>query len=219
MADRTKHYYLALCVSATLSFMLLTMTTFSAPMSTHLYFLRSSEARGVRFGVWGWCLEEDKLCMGPMKLGYTWEPEISIPITDALVLYPISSISTFLLLVSLLPIVRTRTLEINRVVLFFATWSFLLSALAFIIMIAIFETARKRFGDAGFTSQYGPLPWMSLLATFLLGVVTILAFKLRPVEKQKSLTAKREEVRLTSPPHRRRVRPLSPEIPSTLRSP
>ena len=44
-----------------------TLITFSLPISKSLYFLYASEAGGVRFGIWGWCLEQDPVCMTPIK--------------------------------------------------------------------------------------------------------------------------------------------------------
>lgn len=156
--------------------------------------------------------------MSPIKLGYTWEPEISIPITGALVLYPIASILAFLLLLSLIPVLRARTEKLkadsDRVLRFFAVSSFTTSALAFVFMIAMFNIARKRFNEAGFPAQFGPLPWLSLVASFLLLGVTILSFKTHPMTQdphhsRTTDTAKDEESRLTSPPYRKRLRPLS----------
>ena len=82
------------------------LTICSEPVSS-LYFLYTSEALGVRFGLWGWCLDEDGTCSWPWqyvrfcftrsfssrfidRLGYTWEPQLSGMITKALVFYPIS---------------------------------------------------------------------------------------------------------------------------------
>jgi hypothetical protein len=85
------------------------LTICSVPISS-LYFLYTSEALGVRFGMWGWCLDEDGTCSGPWqyvqiyfyfttsfqvnllsnRLGYTWEPQLTNTITKALVFYPIS---------------------------------------------------------------------------------------------------------------------------------
>lgn len=48
-------------------------------------------------------------------------------------------------------------MDADRVVRFFAVSSFTTSALAFVFMIATFEIARKRFNEAGFPAQLGPL--------------------------------------------------------------
>lgn len=85
------------------------LTICSVPISS-LYFLYTSEALGVRFGMWGWCLDEGGICSGPLqyvhffyivfkvfsiyRLGYTWEPQLSNTITNTLVFYPISSVVT-----------------------------------------------------------------------------------------------------------------------------
>lgn len=82
------------------------LTICSEPISP-LYFLYTSEALGVRFGMWGWCLDTDGTCSDPWqyvqsffynvfssqfvhRLGYTWEPQLPNTITNALVFYPIS---------------------------------------------------------------------------------------------------------------------------------
>ena len=87
------------------------LTICSVPISS-LYFLYTSEALGVRFGMWGWCLDEDGTCSWPSqyvqtflqglfrsiylcRLGYTWEPQLSNTITKALVFYPISFVANF----------------------------------------------------------------------------------------------------------------------------
>ena len=42
------------------------LTICSVPISS-LYFLYTSEALGVRFGMWGWCLDEGGICSGPLQ--------------------------------------------------------------------------------------------------------------------------------------------------------
>ena len=85
------------------------LTTFSVPLLSTFYFLHSTEANGVRFGMYGWCLDDYEICSSVKqvnwtcitpsiahrtvnyRLGYTWEPQLAVPISSALVLYPIST--------------------------------------------------------------------------------------------------------------------------------
>lgn len=48
-------------------------------------------------------------------------------------------------------------MDADRVLRFFAVSSFVTSTLAFVFMIAMFDIARKRFNEAGFPAQFGPL--------------------------------------------------------------
>ncbi|KAF8896182.1 hypothetical protein BD779DRAFT_565869 [Infundibulicybe gibba] len=65
------------------AFVLHVFATFSMPMISSFYFLYSSQAGGVRFGLWGWCLDEGAVCINPLQLGFTWEPQIAFPVTKA----------------------------------------------------------------------------------------------------------------------------------------
>ncbi|TEB34529.1 hypothetical protein FA13DRAFT_1788951 [Coprinellus micaceus] len=188
MADQNLYLHLCVCTITLASFILLALTTFSAPLSDKLYFLRSSQDQGVRFGTWGWCLEGKDVCMTPMKLGYTWDPQIDIPITGFLALYPIAMILTFPL---------RRLPRPNPTALIF--------------MVVTFDTARKRFTNAGFSAEFGPLLWISLAASILLALPAVLSFMILPqdenVSSSESLSGK--EAYLTPPPYRRRLRPIS----------
>ncbi|KAG6857396.1 hypothetical protein H0H87_004758 [Tephrocybe sp. NHM501043] len=133
------------------------LITFSVPAASSLYFLSTSQAGGVRFGMWGWCLREDGVCLQP-QLGYTWEPQISVSITGALVFFPIGTILTFFTLVSLVPIlIGWASEKAKRVFFAFVISSFLASLVAFIFMIAMWNVARLRFHRAGFEANFGPL--------------------------------------------------------------
>ncbi|KAF8978685.1 hypothetical protein BDQ17DRAFT_1204659, partial [Cyathus striatus] len=141
-----------------------TLISFSLPISPTLYFLESEQANGVRFGIWGWCLTQYDVCIEPMELGYTWEPQIDTRVTRSLILYPIAAIMTFLTLIAMIPTSCYNASRTDRVLAFFATASFIFSFFAFIFMIAIFSTAKSRFENAGYEAHFGPLPWMSLIA-------------------------------------------------------
>ncbi|CAA7269631.1 unnamed protein product [Cyclocybe aegerita] len=173
------------------AFILLLLTTLSIPLVSSFYFLYTSQANGVRFGMWGWCLDSDGTCSSPLQLGYTWEPEIAIPITKALVFYPISVIFTFFTMASLMPVLCARNARSDKIFDIFAWLSFGTSALAFFFMIGMFDTARKRFERRGFDASFGNLPWMSLSATLLLLGVSISPFFFTPPPKPKPIESQR----------------------------
>lgn len=209
MTERTICLHLAVSILAVISFILLALATFSAPMSTELYFLRSSQAGGVRFGAWGWCLEGTGTCMAPMKLGYTYKRALDAPITGALVLYPIAWIlNAFLLLSLVIRVLRPGASIGRRLVCALAVSTFSVSLLAFIFMITTFEPARKRFALDGFSAQLGPLCWLSLVATLLLGLAAMLLLFANFDEDSDVPAHFDKEARLTSPPYRRRLRPF-----------
>ncbi|EDR10037.1 uncharacterized protein LACBIDRAFT_317946 [Laccaria bicolor S238N-H82] len=168
------------------SFIFLTLITFSLPISKSLYFLYASEAGGVRFGIWGWCLDSDPICMNPMRLGYTWEPQIATPITSALILFPIASVLCFLTILTLIPISSGRPVKNSgRVFMGFSLFTFFVAKLAFIFTIAMWAIAKTRFRRAGFKSHFGSLPWLSLFAMLLLLLAVILgAVFLKPLSPQ-----------------------------------
>lgn len=164
------------------------LITFSVPMASSLYFLSSSEAGGVRFGMWGWCIG-DGTCLSPLQLGYTWEPQIPNSITAALIFYPIGAILTFFSLISLLPMVLTgRTEKTKRVFLIFNLSSFIVSFLAFAFMLGMWNIARLRFHKAGFEATFGPLAWLSLFSTLLLlGSVLVARRTISAIERKSAL--------------------------------
>ena len=43
------------------------LITCSTPLIKTCYFLYTEEARGVRFGIWGWCLDEYGICSTPLQ--------------------------------------------------------------------------------------------------------------------------------------------------------
>ncbi|KII85072.1 hypothetical protein PLICRDRAFT_45184 [Plicaturopsis crispa FD-325 SS-3] len=157
------------------AFALLTLTTFSVPMISSFYFLYASEAGGVRFGAWGWCLDSDGTCSSPLRLEYEWDPQVVKQLIPAHIFYPISVVLTFFGVVSLLPLLCGRKLAVHQYGLFsvLALLSFLSSFIAFIFTIAVWGTARTRFRQAGYDASFGPLLWMSVAATAALLLVCI----------------------------------------------
>ncbi|PPQ81016.1 hypothetical protein CVT25_014524 [Psilocybe cyanescens] len=172
-------------LSTLAAFVLLILTVFSVPMVSTSYFLHSSQANGVSFGMWGWCLDEGDVC-SPLQLGYTWEPEIAIPITKAFVFYPIAAVFTFLTMISMLPVLWVRTERSDKVFQVFAWISFAFSSLAFLFTIGMWGVAKSKFEKRGFSATYGNLTWMSLAATLLLLVVAISPYFIALPPKQPS---------------------------------
>jgi len=164
------------------AFVLMVLTICSVPISS-LYFLYTSEALGVRFVMWGWCLDEDGTCSGPGQLGYTWEPQLSNTITKALVFYPITAVFIFLTMISLIPVAYARNARADRVFVVLAWISFASSIFAFSFMIGMWSIAKYRFEKRGFSASYGPLPWLSLTATLLLLAVALSLFIIGPPPK------------------------------------
>lgn len=162
------------------AFVLLTLTTFSLPFLPRLYFLWSSQGGGVRFGIWGWCLEQGSVCSDRLGMGYTWEPEVAIPITKALALYPVVAISSFITLIAFIPILKVKTQRTLRVLQVLSWSSFALAATVFVFMIAMWSVADERFKAAGWKVHWGPLPWMSFIATLMLLISAINSLKLAP---------------------------------------
>ncbi|KAF9473913.1 hypothetical protein BDN70DRAFT_766986, partial [Pholiota conissans] len=151
---------------------LLLLTTISVPLTSTFSFLHSTQANGVSFGMWGWCLDDGEIC-SPAQFGYSWPPEITPSITKALVFYPIAIVCTFFTLVAAAPTVCARSTRSDKIFDAFAWVSFGMSAGAFLFMIGIFGSAKSRFEKHGFSASYGNLPWMSLVATILLLVVSL----------------------------------------------
>ncbi|KZT23072.1 hypothetical protein NEOLEDRAFT_1136930 [Neolentinus lepideus HHB14362 ss-1] len=156
------------------AFVLLILVTFSVPFVSSFYFLHSSISGGVKFGIWGWCLDDDTLCIAPIKLGFDWEPQIVHPLTYLLVFYPISAIFTFFAMLSLIPLLCSRAIRLHS----FPAYSLLMVAssftavLAFICMIALSVIAMNRFRQTGYSASLGPAVWMSLVATVILIVMS-----------------------------------------------
>lgn len=150
------------------AFILLLLITLSAPLVSSFYFLYSSQANGVRFGIWGWCLDFDRTCSSPLQLGYTWESEIDTQITGALAFYPFSVAFAFLTAMTLLPVLCFQRKFGDTAFRLLAWTSMASSALAFLFMAGIASVAKYRFEQNGFTASYGNLHGMSLAATLLL---------------------------------------------------
>jgi len=170
-----KPHFLAFLLTSA-AFILLMLITFSVPFISNFYFLRSSIAGGVDFGVWGWCLTSGDDTCTKKSIGYSWDPQIIFWLTQALVLYPVSAALTFLSLLSLIPVLCSHRRDRYYPTPLFsilALLSYFASFFAFIFMIALFSTAMQRFKNDGFSASFGPLPWMSIGATVALAIVTL----------------------------------------------
>ncbi|CAL1717176.1 unnamed protein product [Somion occarium] len=156
------------------AFVLLTLVTFSVPFISSFYFLHSSVAGGIKYGIWGWCLDVDDSC-SPKQFGYHEDPEL-VPILIKLhVLFPIAAGFALLASLNLIPVVCSRYRELYPFTLF-AVLSFLafVSSLAgFAVSIATWTIALDRFHRDGFQASFGPLIWMSLAATVILLLVAL----------------------------------------------
>ncbi|KAF8606621.1 pali-domain-containing protein [Ceratobasidium sp. AG-I] len=146
----------------------LILCTFSTPFSWNLYYLRSDIAGGLRLGGWGWCIQGG-VCTRRV-LGYSWDPQVIVWLTKMMVWYPIAAFFAFFALVSLLPTLLSKNARIFPSPIFslLSLMAAFFSLLAFIFMIALFATARNRFRRDGYSSEFGPMPWISLVATLLL---------------------------------------------------
>jgi hypothetical protein len=68
------------------------LVTISTPLVRDFYFLHASTGGGVRFGIWGWCIDHGGHCTNN-NLGYRWGSQIIHWLTYLLVLYPIGQYS------------------------------------------------------------------------------------------------------------------------------
>ncbi|KAH8112752.1 hypothetical protein DFH11DRAFT_1689892 [Phellopilus nigrolimitatus] len=167
------HFLSFLLASAALA--LLALVTFSTPFIKIFYFLRTSEADGVEFGVFGWCRDNGLQC-SPKALGIDWEPQLIPWLTKALVLYPISAGLTLLTLLSIIPLLcsyRRDRYYPTPAFTCLAFLSFLASLAAFAFMIALFAIGQRGFRASGFEASLGPSVWMSLGATGALAIVAM----------------------------------------------
>lgn len=86
------------------------LTTFSVPFVSAFNFLHADAAGGVRFGIWGWCLDQGGYCTSkkwvpciasfssgrltvalPCSLGFYYDPQIKHGLTYTLVFFPIGA--------------------------------------------------------------------------------------------------------------------------------
>ncbi|KAI0649032.1 hypothetical protein C8Q79DRAFT_924404 [Trametes meyenii] len=162
--------FLATVVALTL----LVLVTFSTPFTQIFYFLHSDINGGVKFGVFGFCLELRDFCT-PKELGYQFDPQVIKPLTTALVLYPVAAGLTLLGAVVLIPVMFSRRDHGYPFVLFafFSTFAFLAAAGAFAVTMYLFTVAIHRFHALGFSASYGPSIWIALAAIALLLVVAL----------------------------------------------
>ncbi|RDX57185.1 hypothetical protein OH76DRAFT_1394968 [Lentinus brumalis] len=153
---------------------LLVLVIFSQPFIHVFYFLRTSAAGGVQFGVLGYCYGLTAVC-SQKKFGYQFTPELLNPLPIVLVLYPVAAGLTLLGAVVLLPLFFSRRPPRWPYVAFgvLSTLAFLAAAAAFAITMWLFTVARDRFRAEGFTADYGPSTWMALAAAVLLLLVAL----------------------------------------------
>lgn len=137
---------------------------------------------GVKISLLFYLLEDPYADSFRRRLGYTWEPQIAIPITKALALYPVgmssrpfthqdfsltlkkkAAISVFMMLITLIPILWDKGPRTLRVFTVFAWSSFVITFLAFVFMIAMWAVADERFKKAGWEVRWGPLVRFFLL--------------------------------------------------------
>ena len=146
----------------------LILCIFSTPFNWNLYYLRSDIAGGLHLGGWGWCIDGG-YCTNK-ALGYSWDPQVIVWLTKMMVWYPIAAIFTLFALFSLLPTLFSKNARIFPSPIFslLSIMSAFFSLLAFIFMISLFAVARNRFRRDGYESEFGPMPWISLVATILL---------------------------------------------------
>ncbi|KAL5486217.1 hypothetical protein ACEPAI_7262 [Sanghuangporus weigelae] len=154
---------------------LLTLISVSTPIIKQLYFLHSSMAGGVRFGEWGWCLDNGTQC-SPRGLGIDWEPDLIPWLTKALVVYPIAAGFTLLTVVSAIPPLCSpyrHRLFPTPAFTCLAFISFIATTAALVFTLILFITGLRRFHDQGFEAELGPNVWMSVGATAALAIVTM----------------------------------------------
>jgi len=156
-------------VTTVAGLILLVLINVSVPYVSTFYFLHSTIANGVRFGLFGWCLDDQSFCEGPL-LGWTWDPNAIPWLTKSLVLYPIATVFTFFAAVSIIPQFCYKGYRHFPSPFFsiFIMLSFVAIFLAFIFTIALFVVARDRFHKQGFEATYGPSFWMALVATLVI---------------------------------------------------
>ncbi|CAE6515967.1 unnamed protein product [Rhizoctonia solani] len=157
-----------------IAFIFTMLCTFTTPFNWNLYYLRSDIAGGLRLGGWGWCIEGG-YCTSK-ALGYEWNPQVIVWLTKMMVWYPIADFFIFFSLLSLLPTIISKNARIYPSPIFslLSVVAAFFSLLAFIFMISLFAVARNRFHRDGYESEFGPMPWISLVATILLIIVALM---------------------------------------------
>jgi len=187
------------------AFILLLLTSLSVPIVSSFYFLYSSQANGVRFGLWGWCLDSDGTCSSPLQFGFTWAPEIDTQITGALALYPFAAAFAFLTAMSSLPVLCFPERKFGDTVFRFLAWaSMALTALAFLFMIGIASVAKYRFEQNGFTATFGNLHGISLASILLLLAAAVSPYLLSTFPKKERTLSCRHHRDLEAKPSKRR---------------
>ncbi|WWC63698.1 uncharacterized protein I303_106303 [Kwoniella dejecticola CBS 10117] len=160
----------------TISWVLLTLTTFSTPYIKSIFFLSlpptaATANTNTKFGSFGYCTTTREGCTGP-QVGYLYEDEGRIGIltewlTKTLILYGFAALfmllAWFALILSLLKVGKFMW---NPV--YFRTAALLgtLSAiLAEAFALVLFVQGRRRFNGVGIQAQYGAALWLGLVGT------------------------------------------------------
>ncbi|KAI0775122.1 hypothetical protein BD413DRAFT_603117 [Trametes elegans] len=153
---------------------LLVLVTFSTPFIQQFYFLHTNIIGGVKFGVFGFCLELQNICTSK-ELGYQFEERITRPFTTVLILYPIAAVLSLLGILVLLPIACSRRDHGYPFVLFafLSAFAFLAAAGGFGVTMYVFTTAMRDLHAQGYSASYGPSIWIALAATAVLLIVAL----------------------------------------------
>jgi len=159
------------------AFILLLLCSISVPVTYALYFLDSEISGYTRYGIWGWCDYDAGYCWGNY-LYWGFDPFFLVSLTRGLVLFPISTIITFLTILALIPAsFRSEDYEPVPLAVYpiLAVLASLTSLIAFVISMPLFAIARNRLRADGISANFGPCMWMSLVAMILLFVVAVLS--------------------------------------------
>ncbi|TDL20759.1 hypothetical protein BD410DRAFT_790408 [Rickenella mellea] len=170
----TQHF-LALVLTLA-AFVLLTLITFSVPFISNFYFLWTSEAGGVRFGIWGWCLDNAHTCLNPKQWGYAWDPQLIPWLLKGLILFPIAAGICLLAILSIVPLLfsyHPHRYYPPPMFSFFALAGWLASFLAALDVGVLFGVGMHRFHKDGFSAHFGPLLWMAIGAAVAMTIVAL----------------------------------------------
>ncbi|WWC71213.1 uncharacterized protein I206_105166 [Kwoniella pini CBS 10737] len=159
------HVIIGLTLS-TISWILLTLTTFSTPYIKSIFFL-SIPNSSTHFGSFGYCIKQE--CFGP-KIGYEWEEdqgELIKWLIKTLILFGIASLFMLLSWITLiLGLLKVGEFIWNPI--YFRTTALLgtiLAILAESFSLVLFVQGRRKFNDNGIQVKYGVALWLGLLGT------------------------------------------------------
>ncbi|WVW85212.1 hypothetical protein I302_107250 [Kwoniella bestiolae CBS 10118] len=155
------HILIGLVLSL-ISWVMLTLVTFSTPYIKSIYFLTSPTPQ-LKFGAFGYCSLLD--CVGP-QLGYEQDGgEIIRWLTGSMILFGLAALFMLLAWITLiLSLLRVGKFMWNPV--YFRTAALLGSFMAILaesFALALFVTARKRYDDQGIRATYGAALWLGLI--------------------------------------------------------